>query len=61
VLLPPGLLPPKSGVGEVQSVIVADAVRQVDYRERECAFVAAAPRIVVEEVMDRLLAVLEDD
>jgi mRNA-degrading endonuclease toxin of MazEF toxin-antitoxin module len=61
VLLPPGLLPPKAGVGEVASVIVADAVRQVDYRERECAFVATAPRRVVEEVMDKLLAVLEDN
>jgi mRNA interferase MazF len=61
VQLPAGLLPPKAGVGHVDSVIVADAVRQVDYRERECAFVKAAPRKVVEEVMDKLLAVLEDD
>jgi mRNA interferase MazF len=60
VMLPVGLLPPKKGLGEVDSVIVADAVRQVDYREREMAFVAAAPRKVVEEVLDKLLAVLED-
>ena len=61
VLLPAGLLPPKKGVGDVQSVIVADIVRQVDYRDRECAFVATAPREVVEEVLDKLLTVLEDD
>ena len=60
VMLPVGLLPPKKGVGEVDSVIVADAVRQVDYREREMAFVVAAPREVVEAVLDKLLAVLED-
>jgi hypothetical protein len=42
-------------------VILADGVRQVDYRERECAFVAAAPRQIIEAVMDKLLAVLEDD
>ena len=42
-------------------MIVADAVRQVDYRERECAFVVAAPKKVVKEVLDKLLAVLEDD
>jgi len=61
VRLPPDLLPPKAGVGAVISVVVADAVRQVDYREREISFVAEAPRAVVDEVLDRLLAVLEDD
>ena len=61
VELPAGLLPPKKGVGEVTSVIVADAVRQVDYREREVAFVTTAPIEVVEDVLDKLLAVLEGD
>jgi mRNA interferase MazF len=61
VALPPGLLPEKKGVGAVDSVVVADAVRQVDYRERETEFVTAAPREVVEEVLDKLLAVLEDE
>ena len=61
VALPANLLPDKQGVGPVTSVIVADAVRQVDYREREMAFVAEAPRVVVEEVLDKLLAVLEEE
>jgi mRNA interferase MazF len=61
VELPDGLLPPKKGVGDVTSVVVADVVRQVDYREREIAFVAAAPRTVVEEVLDKLLTVLEEE
>jgi mRNA interferase MazF len=61
VVVPSGLLPDKKGIGAVNSVIVADAVRQVDYRERETAFVAAAPRAVVEDVLDRLLAVLEEE
>lgn len=61
VELPAHLLPPKAGVGAVKSVVVADAVRQVDYREREMAFVAAAPVEVVEEVLDKLLAVLEGE
>ena len=59
--LPAGLWPEKKGVGLVSSVVVADGVRQVDYREREAEFVADAPREVVEEVLDKLLAVLEDD
>ena len=61
VLVPSGLLPAKSGVGALSSVIVTDSVRQVDFRERECEFIAAAPRQVVEEVMGRLLTILEDD
>jgi mRNA interferase MazF len=61
VQLPPDLLPPKMGVGVVTSVVVADAVRQVDYRERETAFVVEAPRRVVEEVLDKLLAVSEEE
>jgi mRNA interferase MazF len=59
--VPRGLLPEKSGVGQVTSVILTDALRQVDYRERETAFVTAAPRALVEEVLDRLFAVLEED
>lgn len=61
VELPGGLLPEKKGVGMVTSVILADAVRQIDYREREVEFVAGAPREVVEEVLDRLLTVLEGE
>lgn len=57
--LPAGLLPPKSGVGDVRSFIISDAVRQVDYREREMEFVAVAPVAIVEEVLDKLLTVLE--
>ena len=61
VEVPAGLLPEKRGVGVVASVIVADAIRQVDYREREMAYVAAAPREIVEEVLDKMLTVLEDE
>lgn len=60
VQLPAGLLPPKARM-PTTSVILADGVRQVDYREREIAFVAEAPREVVEEVLDKLLTVLEDE
>ena len=58
--LPAGLLPPKQGQ-RVTSVILSDAVRQVDYREREMEFVAKAPQELVDEVLDKLLTVLEDD
>jgi mRNA interferase MazF len=60
VALPAGILPPKQGAA-VASVVVADAVRQVDYRDGEMAFIAATPREVVEEVLDKLLTVLEEE
>src|ERR1700712_1051157 len=41
VAVPGGLLPEKQGVGVVAIVVVADAVRQVDFREREMALVNA--------------------
>src|SRR5688500_14891462 len=40
VHLPKGHLPAKADVGEVDSVILSDALRQLDYRERSMAFVA---------------------
>lgn len=61
VAVPAGLLPEKKGVGAVQGVILADAVRQVDYREREMALVARAPREILDEVLDRLLTLIEEE
>ena len=58
VLLPRGLLPAKRGVGEVDSVIHSDAVRQLDFRERGGTVVAKAPASVVAEVRDILAQVL---
>src|SRR4051812_3225008 len=50
VALPRGLLPPKQGVGEVDSVVLSDAVRQLDYRERGATVVAKAPAAVMAEI-----------
>lgn len=60
IAVPAGLLPEKKGVGQVTSILHADIARHVDVREREMAFVAAAPRELVEEVLDMLLSVLEE-
>jgi len=58
VELPAGLLPPKKGQ-VVTSVILADSVRQIDFREREIEYVASAPQSLVEEVLDKVLTVFE--
>jgi mRNA interferase MazF len=60
VEVPSALLPPKKGAGVVKSVVVADAVRHIDFREREASLVASAPRQFVEEVLDALFAVCSD-
>ncbi len=58
VPLPRGILPPKHGVGDVNSVIHADALRQLDFRERSATVVGCAPAEVVLHVQDILGAVL---
>jgi len=58
VALPEGLLPPKKDVGVVESVVHADAVRQLDLRERSATIVAKAPVGVVAEVQDILAETL---
>jgi mRNA interferase MazF len=61
VRVPQGLLPEKKGVGKVDSVILADAIKQVDFREREMEFVAESPKEVFDEVLDKLWTVLEEE
>lgn len=57
VAVPRGLLPPKAGLA-VDSVILADAVRQIDFRERSASFVAKASPEVVAAVLARVAALL---
>ncbi len=59
VKLPTGQLPPKAGVGDVDSVILADALRQLDYRERSMQFIARCPREVLDEVTLRTLSLVD--
>jgi mRNA interferase MazF len=60
VPVPAGLLPAKRGTAAVKSILHADVARHIDYREREVAYVSTAPRELVEEVLDKLLTVLEE-
>jgi mRNA-degrading endonuclease toxin of MazEF toxin-antitoxin module len=59
VILPKGILPPKAGTGQVDSVVLADALRQVDFRERSMTLVARCPREVLDEVTMRALAIVD--
>jgi mRNA interferase MazF len=58
VPLPEGLLPPKKDVGDVQSVVLTNALRQLDFRERGATIIGKAPPAVLAEVRDLLAEVL---
>ncbi len=59
VHLPKGILPPKAGVGEVDSIILADALRQLDFRERSMTMIAKCPRKILDEVTLRSLTLID--
>jgi mRNA-degrading endonuclease toxin of MazEF toxin-antitoxin module len=61
VLLSKGHLPAKAGVGDVDSVILCDALRQLDYRERSMAFIAKCPRDILDEVTVRSLSLIDPE
>lgn len=59
VVLPAGHLPAKAGVGEVDSVVLSDALRQVDFRERSMALVGKCPRDILEEVTLKAMSMID--
>jgi mRNA interferase MazF len=61
VRLPRGLLPDKAGVGEVDSVLLADGIRQFDYRERSMTFIAKCPRPTLDAVTILSLSMIDPE
>jgi mRNA interferase ChpB len=61
VPLPKGHLPAKAGVGNVDSVILSDALRQIDYRERSMEFVGKCPREILDEATLRALSMIDPE
>jgi mRNA interferase MazF len=60
VRVPRGILPPKSG-REIESVVMTDQVKSVDFRDRECSFIAKAPDEVLDEALGKVRAILDAD
>lgn len=60
VLVPKGILPPKAGK-EIDSVVMTDQVKSVDFRDRSCEFVAPAPDDIIDEAMAKVRAILDSD
>jgi mRNA-degrading endonuclease toxin of MazEF toxin-antitoxin module len=61
VPLSKGHLPDKAGVGSVDSVILSESLRQLDYRERSMIFIAKCPRDVLDEVTARSLSLIDPE
>ena len=61
VLLPKGILPPKAGVGDVDSAILSDSLRQLDYRERSMSLIAKCPREILDEVTLLALSLIDPE
>jgi mRNA interferase ChpB len=61
VLLSKGRLPAKANVGAVDSVILSDALRQLDYRERSMEFICKCPRGILDEVTLRSLSLIDPE
>src|SRR5207302_10216365 len=59
VLLRQGLLPAKAGVGDVDSVILSDSRRQLDFRERSMELVAKCPPDTLDEVTLKSLSLID--
>jgi mRNA interferase MazF len=60
VLVAGGILPPKQGA-QVDSVVLTDQVKSVEFRDRECAFVAKAPEEILDEALAKVRAILDSD
>jgi mRNA-degrading endonuclease toxin of MazEF toxin-antitoxin module len=59
VPLPKGRLPGKAGIGDVDSVILADCIRHLDFRERSMQFIAKCPPPILDEVTLRALSLID--
>jgi mRNA-degrading endonuclease toxin of MazEF toxin-antitoxin module len=61
VILPKGTLPAKSGIGDVDSAILSDALRQLDFRKRSMAFITKCPRDILDEVTLKSLSMIDPE
>ena len=60
VFIPRGLLPAKAG-RQVDSVVMTDQVKSVDFRDRECEFIAIAPDEILDEALAKVRAIIDSD
>jgi len=60
VVIQKGILPAKQGK-DIDSVIVTDQVKSVDFRDRECEFVRKAPDDILDEALLKVRAILDSD
>ncbi|HET6247028.1 MAG TPA: type II toxin-antitoxin system PemK/MazF family toxin [Tepidisphaeraceae bacterium] len=59
--IPPGMINPTRATPSAAGLLFCDAVRQIDWRERNASNAGEAPKEFVEDALDRLLSAMEDD
>jgi mRNA-degrading endonuclease toxin of MazEF toxin-antitoxin module len=57
--IPGGLISPTKENPSGKGIILCDAVRQIDWRERAITFVASAPEEFTNDALDALLTLLD--
>ena len=60
-LIPPGILQPTRDNPTGEGVLLCDAVRQIDWRERAASYAGRTSKDFAEEALDRLLSAMEDE
>lgn len=60
VAVPAGILPEKAGKN-INSVVLTDQVKSIDFRESECEFVAKATEEILDEVLGKVRAIIDSD
>jgi mRNA interferase MazF len=59
--IPAGMIQLTSGNLTGEGVLFCDAVRQIEWRERNASYAGQAPQAYVEDALDRLLSAMEVD
>lgn len=60
-LIPAGMIKPTQTNPTGEGILLCDAVRQIDWRERAASYAGVAGRDFVENALDRLLSAMEED
>ena len=59
--IPNGVLSPTAKNPSAEGILLCDAVRQIDWRERGASFVAESPKDFLYESLDILLSVVDSE
>ncbi len=59
--IPAGIINPTRDNPSGEGVLLCDAVRQIDWRDRSASYAGTVPRAFIEDALDRLVSTMEED